>query len=154
MTDRLNPHQFNAVQGEQLKAFMSADEIDREFSPFDWDREEMSYEDGVSWYESNDELYDRKLEEAWDGGLRHDLAADNFKVRKPLSLAHSESNRSGTAVYPQIVGGHHRIAVLRDEAPDQLQPVLHWNNIKEAQRGGGSQYEPMGPRPPRPYPYS
>lgn len=152
----LNPTQF-----QQLPMFMSAREITNQFAPYDYDREatvlDGNYE--ALEFESDDELWDRKTEEAWNQGLRHEMANDNFRVRKPIHLAHDEDPRDeregDIPAYPQIAGGHHRIAVLNEEAPDQLQPVLHHETLAEAQWEGGMRKSWYDPPPENiAYPYS
>lgn len=89
--------------------FMSANEITARYQPLDADREE----DGWSGPETNDELWERKANEAWDEGLAQGIIEHG--VKKPVSLGQAV----GSEGKPQIVGGHHRLAVMREESPDE-----------------------------------
>lgn len=102
--------------------FMSANEITARYQPLDADREE----DGWSGPETNDELWERKANEAWDEGLAQGIIEHG--VKKPVSLGQAV----GSEGKPQIVGGHHRLAVMREESPDELMPVLHYRDLSQA----------------------
>lgn len=69
--------------------------------------------------ESDEQLWERKAEEADDYGLRGEIEEEG--VRKPVTLG----TQFGDSGKPQVVGGHHRIATMADIAPDELMPVLH-----------------------------
>ena len=148
----INPH--------QLKMFMSADEIMRHYQPLDADRlgqgdwsavtsgragsdaptartwaghNTMRNSEGRKLYaedrlESSDELWQRKAEEAWDYGLAQDIIDEG--VKKPVSLGMER----GLEGKPQVVGGHHRLAVMAEESPHELMPVLHYQSFGHAQR--------------------
>jgi hypothetical protein len=49
-------------------------------------------------------------------------------VQKPIHLGRTV----GSMGKPEIVGGHHRMAVMRNLNPDQLMPVLHHTDIHAA----------------------
>jgi hypothetical protein len=49
-------------------------------------------------------------------------------VKSPIHLGRTV----GSMGKPEIVGGHHRMAVMRNLNPDQLMPVLHHTDIFEA----------------------
>ena len=53
-------------------------------------------------------------------------------VQHPVHLG----TQFGSQGKPQIVGGHHRIAVALDTRPDDLIPVLHHPDIYDAKAGG------------------
>lgn len=80
--------------------------------------------------ETDEQLWERKAEEADDYGLASEIREEG--VLKPVSLG-SQFGESGK---PQIVGGHHRIAVMAEEAPDELMPVLHYDSFHEARMQG------------------
>jgi hypothetical protein len=185
-----------AVNPNQLKMFMSADEITRHYQP--WDNDRMDYSDmwgssptsftyekastrtthanepsvrphrgryetetrgggygmrstfgtlyravpkessGGGGVESDEELWERKAGEAdmyaahgyaakhrdpperGEPTLYEDIAAKG--VSHPVALG----TQVGSQGKPQITGGHHRIAVMRDVAPHNLLPVLHF----------------------------
>lgn len=76
--------------------------------------------------ENDDEMWDRKATEASDDGLTQSLREHG--VRSPVSLS-LERGRSGL---PQVAGGHHRIAAMDEEAPDELLPVVHHRQFHDA----------------------
>lgn len=49
-------------------------------------------------------------------------------VKSPIRLGET----TGIHGKPEIVGGHHRLAVASVHAPDQFMPVLHYNSIRDA----------------------
>jgi hypothetical protein len=139
----------------QLKMFMSAKEILSQYQPLDADRLDLgsgqTTKDPGSWelnptartpsqhtrrttggsklykrrgrskaVETDEQLWERKSEEAWDRGLAQSIIDKG--VKKPVSLG----TRIGESEKPQIVGGHHRIAVMAEEAPNELMPVIHY----------------------------
>jgi len=78
--------------------------------------------------ETADELWDRKREEAGDEGLYDSIMEHG--VRNPISLGQER----GFEGKPQVVGGHHRLAVMATEAPHELMPVLHYTSFGQALR--------------------
>lgn len=69
------------------------------------------------------------FEPIWGGGesVRDSVVREG--VHAPLSLG----RQFGSQGKPQIVGGHHRLAVMKEEKPDDLIPVLHFKSISDAQ---------------------
>lgn len=58
-------------------------------------------------------------------------------VKAPVSLSTTQFGSQGL---PQIVGGHHRLAVMGREKPDTLLPVSHHEDIHSAQRNPNWKY--------------
>lgn len=125
----------NSLNPNQLKMFMSAHEIKGEYQPLDGDR---------SGYETDDEVWERKLDEAtnnrthWDddeGVLTRYPATQTEHIRQhgvtqPVHLG--SGNSWGDSNKRQVAGGHHRIAVMGHLNPDQLMPVLHHTGFHAA----------------------
>ena len=138
------------INPNQLKMFMSANEIMAQYQPLDGDRydseEEATHSSGGGDYptardwrehrtqhttggsrlyirggvpETDEELWQRKADEADDYGLRSEIEEEG--VQKPVSLG----TNIGSQGKPQVVGGHHRIATMADLDPDELMPVIH-----------------------------
>ena len=125
-------------QFEQLPMFMSAREIRGQYQALDADRKEHEYNDN--------ELFDRKYDEAENNydhapnehrSLKDALLQDG--VRNPISLQ-ADANKVGLGGKPQILGGHHRVAVMYEHKPDSLMPVAHFNTVVEAVRSLGRNY--------------
>jgi len=137
-------------QFRQLPMFMSAREIRDEFQALDGDREDVITDDD-EWTESDDELFDRKYEEANDWKLSHGTSwsdkdgltlADSILkhgVENPISLQ-IDRDRRGDHWKPEILGGHHRVAVMHKHRPDDLMPVEHFEHTTQAQRSLGERY--------------
>lgn len=91
--------------------------------------------------ETDDELWDRKLDEAeygkeaWSEKSNKSVSlAESIReegVKKPIHLSTSQFGSQGK---PEIVGGHHRLAVATADRPGDYIPVLHHRDISEAQR--------------------
>jgi hypothetical protein len=93
--------------------------------------------------ESDEQLYDRKAEEAYDYGATggHASLADSIiaeGVKDPIRLG----LRMGSQGKPQLVGGHHRLAVSRESLPGNYQPVLYHESMQEARSPNTTQYYP------------
>lgn len=95
-------------------------------------------------HESDDELYDRKYEEAsgdrWD---HNESLLDNILqhgVKNPISLQDPANPSRGSRGLPEVLGGHHRLAVMREHAPDELVPVTYSHHIFDAKREQGRRY--------------
>lgn len=124
MTGRLNDQQF-----QQLPMFMSAHEIKATHAPHDRLHVPTSMKEHRP--ETDNEVWDRKVEEAWvapgrgDRSLRQVIHDNDGRQSRPMSL-------NPTAKPPTVIGGHHRIAVMDEEFPDTLMPVVHHTDIKAA----------------------
>ena len=148
------------IQPEQLKMFMTANEILEHWGPLDLDRQQtgggtygsFTRDPGsenptarsfrghntertsggsklyhrVGGVESDEELWSRKAEEAGDYGLTDSILEEG--VKKPVSLGFS----TGSTGKREVVGGHHRLAVMREESPDEYIPVVHYPNFYQA----------------------
>lgn len=71
---------------------------------------------------------------SWDTTLGESI--ESVGVKYPVHLGQTK----GSQGKPQVVGGHHRMAVMRNLNPDQLMPVLHHQDLKHAR----SSSEPWG----------
>lgn len=119
----LNPQQF-----QQLPMFMSAHEIKATHVPID--RLHVATSGVDRRLETDDEVWDRKVDEAWERpqgsrSLRDVIHERQGRQPRPMSL-------NPTSTPPTVIGGHHRIAVMDEEFPDTLMPVVHHENIKAA----------------------
>jgi hypothetical protein len=151
---------YQQMPTEQMKMFMSAREIRSSHKPLQGDFEEVddwmdgmsADEDDATRMETEDELWNRKTEEAEDSGLYEDI--EERGVQKPVHLsAYTADDRHYQGGgHERILGGHHRIAVMGETRPDDLMPVLHHRNLFDAQGvdSGHTLHDQRG----RPYPYS
>lgn len=124
----------NNLNPDQLKMFMSANEIKGQYQPLDGDREG---------YEDDNEVWDRKLSEASAPKPYYDMAHEKVVLNSGSHLDHLKThgvtqpvhlgNEYGSSGRREVVGGHHRVAVMSHLSPDQLMPVLHHEDIWEAQ---------------------
>lgn len=147
---RFDPHN----SGGQLAMFMTPNEIKEHYTPLEGDRESRdewydndisssssssgstqdSGHDAFGGVETDEELWDRKEDEAMYQGLHESIAKHG--VLSPVQLAFS--NKPGPRGIPEVLGGHHRIAA----APgNQLIPVEHYANIGAARADKYSPYE-------------
>lgn len=125
------------VQPKQLAMFMSAHDIVNNYAPNPGDRYSESTDytssSGGTYHsseyeETDDEFWERKNDEAWESGVAQSIIEEG--VKEPVNL--SSASRT-------IGNGHHRVAVMHDQAPHEVIPVLHHDRILDAIRGG---YEP------------
>ena len=107
------------LNGEQLKMFMSPNEID------------------AAGFKPTEPYPLRKTREAKAWGLTDSIAQEG--VRYPLTLGHSEAahdewgaETGGRKPYRAIVNGHHRYYGQRDVDPDRLMPVLHGEDVYDS----------------------
>jgi hypothetical protein len=77
--------------------------------------------------ESDEELWNRKYEEGEERGL-HEGIEEEGGIKRPVSLG----SKKGSMGKKEIVGGHHRLAYMREQRPEDLMPVLHFQDIYEA----------------------
>lgn len=105
-------------------------------SVFDYDAPAIDHE------ESDDELFARKLHEATTNNYSNRVPlADHlmkYGVENPISLQFRELH--GQFGKPQILGGHHRVAVMHHLKPDALMPVMHFSSHTEASTSLGHRY--------------
>lgn len=116
--------------------FMSAQEIRQDYQGLDADREDVmgAYSDR---FETDTEMFSRKYDEAEYEGLVDDLSDEG--VKNPVSLQ-ADRQRTGYLDKPEILGGHHRVAVMERLRPNELMPVEHFDNYLQAQRSLGDRY--------------
>ena len=154
-------------QFKQLPRFMTAREIRSQYQALDGDRESsgnlgyVGTEDGYPTSrssnpskekpyihyelhtEDDDDLFDRKYEEAQTKKhLNGDYLADHIAkhgIENPVSLR-ADPWETGSRGKPEILGGHHRIAVMETERPDELMPVEHYHSVAEARWAKGVHY--------------
>lgn len=93
--------------------------------------------------ESDDELYERKYNEAEDwmhnyASLKDSILSEG--VKNPVSLQDPANSHRGSLDKPEVLGGHHRIAVMDAHAPDEMIPVTHSYDILAAKREQGRRY--------------
>lgn len=98
---------------EQLRMFMSAREIHRDFTP--GDRVGGGYGP-----KADARIWNKKLQEAKDVGL--DTSVRQYGVQEPVDLVHSDR---------AVLDGHHRVAAAVHTGADQLVPVLHHENFSD-----------------------
>jgi hypothetical protein len=108
----------------QLRMFMTPREIKTGYFPNLPDKDEF-YDADLGDYrtETDEELWDRKLNESIDYGLLDSVAKHGVEV--PVSI--DPRTR-------QIRGGHHRIAAANHINPDQFIPVMYNKDVWQAGR--------------------
>jgi hypothetical protein len=122
-------------QFRQLPMFMSAREIMDRYQPLDGDRDAVLGETDER-LEDDGELYARKYDEAentypdWDVSLKDSILQHG--VKNPVSLQ-ADDYHVGSQDKPEILGGHHRVAVMGEHKPDTLMPVEHFESQWQAQ---------------------
>jgi hypothetical protein len=89
--------------------------------------------------ESDHDLYDRKYDEADFDGLADRINDHGYDWRHPVSLANGRyygdySAVTGSQDKYQVLGGHHRVAVMSQDHPRQFIPVSHHDDIYSAKR--------------------
>lgn len=147
VTQAAAPRQF-----QQLAMFSTPHEILSKYQPLDADREYVVDDwdapaEEFRW-ETDEELWDRKFEESHgrrtrvdNGGEKYESLHDNIfreGVKNPVSLQFTEHR--GSQGMPQILGGHHRLAVAAAYRPDEPIPVEHFPEIEAARRSLGRHY--------------
>jgi hypothetical protein len=123
---------------------------------------------GDSLLETDNELFDRKAAEAENGnsddyfeggGLDSPTLADSIRmsghnIKNPISLQIPKEKNSTTPLSgsqfdqagrpsdhrPKILGGHHRVAVMHNEAKDKLMPVDFSDSVMDARISLGDRY--------------
>jgi hypothetical protein len=119
--------------------FMTAREIRQQYQAQDIDREWTGQ--GDTKHDTDDELFERKYE---DAGLSSPFAPSSLKdsllqhgVEKPI-LLQADHNRTGWHGKPEIINGHHRVAVMGVHRPDDLLPVEHVDFAQGDHRAEGN----------------
>lgn len=106
--------------------FMTAREITAQYQPLDADRNRTYDDRGLrTGWEDDAQVWDRKNAESevLVGRQAVSLSARVLRdgVRSPVILG----SAPGTQGKPQVVSGHHRIAIMNEHQPDDLIPVQH-----------------------------
>ncbi len=57
----------------------------------------------------------------------------------PLSLQ-EDPDVVGSKGKPEVLGGHHRVAIMDEHAPDDMMPVEFYPDIEAARKGLGWKY--------------
>ena len=140
--------------------FMSAREIKATHQPiwgdvgrkFDY----SMFDGGGGWRnETQDETWERKAEESRErgpmGGGQSPLTAmgsladhiEDHGVKFPVTLEdpstayiRTKHNGDPDSKKPYVLGGHHRIAIMGENHPDDLIPVQHNHDVFEAKKMG------------------
>lgn len=155
MTAREIRHHYRALDGDREDAYTENDyrpETDDEL----YERKLYEAQDYPSEYGhdatgsqstnhrgSDDELYDMPEQKT----VYERLADSNFEVKNPISLQFRDKARPGWDSVkekedprPEVLGGHHRIAVMSEYAPNKLMPVNHEEDIWSARKSLGTRY--------------
>jgi hypothetical protein len=120
----MHPQDYAEERGEELpRRYMTSGGhvTSRSFSLVERPKDTES--DDTEWtykYHTPDWDYD-------NASLRDKIVAEG--VKSPVRLGHQTRNINGQN---EIVGGHHRLAVMRAEKPDELMPVLHYDDLWDA----------------------
>lgn len=70
----------------------------------------------------------------WGRSLRQSVLRDG--VQSPVRLGETV----GSQGKPEVLGGHHRIAVMRQHRPDDLIPVVHDSDLRSAKQSKNYRY--------------
>lgn len=145
--DRLaaGEHPVSVYHGGNYPLMMTGPEIRRQFQALDGDREPSNDYEGP---EHDDEVYDRKYEEAWSpetswvhgSGVGDRINKHGYDMTHPVSLSSGKSKGSyldvtgqrGSQGRYQVLGGHHRVAVMSTDFPDELMSVQWHRDIGAA----------------------
>lgn len=132
----------------QLPMFMTAGEIKKHYQPSFGDREETEDENG--WRaEHPTEVLDRKARESREYGSAeldgdyHSTLAESIArrgVENPISLQFRATAIKENIGRPQVLGGHHRVAIAAENHPNDLLPVEHFASMTHAQKILGVRY--------------
>lgn len=127
------------LQNGQLPMFMTAAEIQQHYSPWGGDVHDEETDSDV-WNRKHDE----SISHMDDGGPVHDEKYDNLAhdiahrgFENPVIPLQDKNTEGGT---PQVLGGHHRIAVAANEHPDYMFPIEHYRDLKDARFGLRERY--------------
>lgn len=113
--------------------FMTPREIKTHYQTLIGDRIPYRGANGKVLVETNDEVWERKKEEADDEGLTASIAKHGVLSPVQLQLYDQWSPRRA-----QVLGGHHRIASAPE---DSLIPVIHHYSLSEAREDKYYPYE-------------
>jgi hypothetical protein len=159
-----SPHRaLSGSQFGTLPMFMSAREITRNYNAFDGDREEREHPTTGHYYlESTESMWNRKYDESFDERTANGYSGtfdpedldyngeSSTRNRQRVETDFNDRESLGESIIrdgvhkpvfletrkdnPQIVGGHHRVAVMSVHKPNELMPVTHEESISSAQK--------------------
>lgn len=149
MTAREIRHHYRALDGDREDVYDGENNYRDETDDELYERKLYEADDAPSEYGHHqtspqstnhrgayDELYDDLPEKK---SVYERLRDSNFNVRNPISLQFKDRARPGWDSLqekedprPEVLGGHHRIAVMSEYAPDKLMPVNHEPDIWSA----------------------
>lgn len=109
-------------EGQQ---WLTVKHIFEKYQPSDYDRTDPE--------ETDEELWERKRVMAGVKGLDKDIRKNGIAV--PISLGYEYGSQNK----PQIVGGHHRLAVAHSIDPEMKVPV--WTGVDDALEAKMSEIE-------------
>ena len=90
--------------------------------------------------ETHSEFWGRKAEEHEDSGMAHVIRTQGYNNRYPISLRTPGTSGPIETERPEILGGHHRLAQMVKEAPNQLLSVRHFGSTQQAKDVLGRRY--------------
>jgi hypothetical protein len=111
------------LQPEQLKMFMSANEIMSTHVPNPADFEDEDEDFASSDEEVTGNFWDRKLTESMDNGTYDSIHHEG--VKEPVNLYTKHPDKNTPKREQRIGNGHHRVAAMNELDPDEVMPVLH-----------------------------
>jgi len=141
-----------------MPMFMTGPEIKTHYNPLEGDRNEVSEGSGKTAQdyrqETNPEFWNRKLSESKQGRKKIEesgregavgSSVQPTKIKTSLATHVKKNGFPGfvsveTGFHPhdyrtpEILGGHHRIALAAAQFPNHLLPVKHFDSMAEAQR--------------------
>ena len=133
----------------QLPMFMTGREIQQHFRPLEGDREEIyNREKNDTRKETDTELWTRKLDESRNNSFNPRENKFGFTSARSLSESikeHGVQNPVSLQLFTkpgtsQVLGGHHRIAVMAAEHPNKLMPVEFYESWGHAKNDKGPNY--------------
>jgi hypothetical protein len=140
------------MTGEEIKTHFAPNEDDKKIIDLPENEKANKYDHGFR-EENDSELWDRKLSEAKMTGRQRygDMAFHMGAAPRgisPKSSLESVAKTRGIPGYvslqqtpkegkPQVLGGHHRVALSADQFKSHIFPVKYYKNIEQAQRDPG-----------------
>lgn len=131
--------QHNLSQSQFQPMFMTSRGIMDTHQGLAGDRK-MVKEEGTSRPETHEEFWSRKAEEHEDSGMAHAIRRQGYDTKYPISLRAPGTSGPIETERPEILGGHHRLAQMVKEAPNQLLSVRHFGTTQQAKDALGRRY--------------
>lgn len=124
------------LNGEQLRMFMTANEITKYAYPVDkldaQTPDSTIYDEKYEWalkgWKNSPSLKDHILTEGMPGMIHLGYGDNSHHTYKQGSPSNYDPRVA------EVVGGHHRLSVLLKHKPDTYVPVMHHNDLYEAQK--------------------